>query len=428
MRSRWCSYLLSKHAFVSGEKLFWPEPPHTIRPVGTIASLLGHGRVECCAHEEKTSVPAGIGKPGAGPGGRNDAILYQWQRYAGKFSEKTLDRHLSAIRQFEHFLGGKPFETLTLEDGHAFRDHLKSALKPGAEAPKSPSTVQHAVSHLKDFLAWLGKQKGYRTLPRDLPDALDMPRSVYAKALPRAPRTYPDLAEAEALLTQMPKYRAIDLRNRAIFALAFLGALRADALISLRLGDVDCATRRIIQDGRASRTKNGKSLVIAWFPIPEAFEEAVCAWVALMARAGFAPEDALFPQERAFTGYRKASGLGPGPVPAMTSTHAVTHAFRVACRNQHAKYSPHAAKHTIAAERDKRALTAAERKAWSQNMGHENEQITDTHYGKLTDAQRFDLLETPSQQTGQAAQRAFTDAEKIALVDGVMKELTARGR
>ncbi|WP_424972821.1 tyrosine-type recombinase/integrase [Dinoroseobacter sp. S76] len=247
------------------------------------------------AHEEKTSVPAGIGKPGAGPDGQNDAILSQWQRYAGKFSEKTLDRHLSAIRQFERFLGGKPFTTLTLEDGHGFRDHLKAALKPGAETPKSPSTVQHLVSHLKDFLAWLGKRKGYRSLPRDLPDALDMPRAVYARALPRAPRTYPDLAEAEALLAQMPKYRAIDLRNRAIFALAFLGALRADALISLRLGDVDCATRRIIQDGRASRTKNGKSLVIAWFPTPKAFGQAVCDWVAFMRRAGSAPEDALFP-------------------------------------------------------------------------------------------------------------------------------------
>jgi hypothetical protein len=40
-----------------------------------------------------------------------------------------------------------------------------------------------------------------------------------------------------------------------------------------------------------------------------------------------------------------------------------------------------------------RPLTQQQRKAWSENMGHENEKITETHYGKLSEAERFDLFE-----------------------------------
>ncbi|PIB26447.1 hypothetical protein BFP76_11025 [Amylibacter kogurei] len=77
----------------------------------------------------------------------------------------------------------------------------------------------------------------------------------------------------------------------------------------------------------------------------------------------------------------------------MATTHAVTKAFAMACRNSPEKITPHSAKHSIAAERDRRRLSHEQRKAWSENIGHDNETITEQYYGKLSDDRRFELLE-----------------------------------
>ncbi|WP_412565618.1 hypothetical protein [Thalassobius sp. MITS945101] len=99
-------------------------------------------------------------------------------------------------------------------------------------------------------------------------------------------------------------------------------------------------------------------------------------------------------------------------------------AFAVACRDTEVKYNPHSVKDTLAAERDRRPLTQQQRKAWSENMGHESEKITETHYGKLSEAERFDLFEeiVQGKEGGMAAPRILTDAQKIAL----MNELLAK--
>ena len=42
----------------------------------------------------------------------NDRIIFKWQTYAGRYSEKTIEQHLAAIRLFECVLDGKPFAKL----------------------------------------------------------------------------------------------------------------------------------------------------------------------------------------------------------------------------------------------------------------------------------------------------------------------------
>ena len=207
------------------------------------------------------------------------------------------------------------------------------------------------------------------------------------------------------------------LRSRAIFAISFLGALRADTIISLRLGDIDQDKKIIVQDGVNSRTKNGKSLLIKWFPIPESFEEAVVTWVRFMDEVGFDKEDALFHPLACFENIEKPCFLPPSKVEAMTTTHAVNQAFHSACLNHHTRYNPNSAKHTIAAERVRRQLTSEQRKAWSLNMGHEKEQTTERYYGKLNDDRRFELLEGADQKNFGQSSRNFTKEEFKELIE-----------
>ncbi|KPA20836.1 hypothetical protein shim_27500 [Shimia sp. SK013] len=228
----------------------------------------------------------------------NDRILYQWQFNAGYLAEQTIDQHLAAIRFMEDVLEGKPFERLKVRDVGLVRDVLKAALAAKAEVQKSKSTAAHQASQIMGFLERLIKQDGYKRLPADLPGSIKLPKAAYAKAMPKNDKAYPSIEEAEDLLLAMPRLSVAQKRARAMVAIAYLGALRADTVTSLRICHFDSEYRQILQDADLSRTKNGKSLRIDWFPISDSFLAAVKDWIEGLEGAGLAGQDALFPSLR----------------------------------------------------------------------------------------------------------------------------------
>ena len=252
-----------------------------------------------------------------------------------------------------------------------------------------------------------------------------MPNSVYATSLPRKAKEYPTLQEAAALLLEMPSKTPMDLRRRAIFGIAFLAALRADTLVSLRICNVDVINRLIVQDATTVRAKNGKSLSIYWFPVPAIFSDVVVAWIAFLEQAGFGGQDALFPSDALLKSRRILGNPNRGPIEPMSTIHAATDAFAIACRNSSVKYTPHSAKHTIGAERDSRPLTHQQRKEWSRNMGHENEQTTERHYGKISEERRAEIFEE-LRENKTSGRGSLTDEQKIALYDGIIEDFVGR--
>lgn len=350
-----------------------------------------------CLHEEKTSKRGGIWT-NAIKGGLifhtgNDRIIHRWQMYAGRYNEKTIVRHLAAIRYFESFLDGKLFYKLTIDDFSAVREDLKRRANVDAIDSMSASSIKHTVSHLILFFDWVLCQEGYRRLPKDFAGYLKLPKAIIARSAQVKQKQFPSLPEAEELLKAMPSRSLLDQRARALFALPFLGALRADTLVSLQIQHLDIEERMILQDASVVRAKAGKSLNIVWFKIPAEFDMAVISWVEALRGLGFRGGDALFPDAKYLKHRIVAAGSTQASVPVMATAHAVTAAFNIACRTSEIKYTPHAAKHTIGAERDIRALTHEERKAWSLNMGHDSEHTTEQHYGTMSDDRRFEVLE-----------------------------------
>lgn len=379
-----------------------------------------------CLHEENTSECGGIGTNDATLDeifhAGNDRIIHRWQIYAGRYCEKTIDKHLSAIRFLESFLKGKTFSKLTTDDFAKVREDLKRRADVDASDSMSASSIRHTVSHLSAFFDWLLKQEGSKRLPKDFAGYLTLPKAVVARSAQVRQKEFASLSEAEALLAAMPVKSLIDQRARALFALAFLGALRADTLVSLRIKHIDFERRLILQDANIVRAKAGKNLNIFWFPIPVAFENAVCEWVETLKRLRFAAEDALFPDTRHLKYRVVIFGRNATAIPVMTTTHAVTVAFSAASRQSDIKYTPHAAKHTIGAERDIRSLTHEERKAWSLNMGHDSELTTERHYGTMLDDRRFDVLENiGSKKTFDPS--SFSEREKAKMFDAMFEAL-----
>ncbi|GHA61974.1 hypothetical protein GCM10008927_29320 [Amylibacter ulvae] len=377
-----------------------------------------------CLHEVKKAVPAGIGineeKFAQDCWSTNDRIIFAWQIYAGRLDEKTIDRHLAAIRYCERITKGKAFDQFTVLDVSKIRDDLKRRACPDAEDHLSKSSVLHFVSHLKAFVKWLLKQDGYKRLPQDLPDYFDLPRRAFSKSLPRSAKQYKSIEDAAQLLQEMPTGTLQAQRDRAIVAIAYLGALRADTIVSLRLCHLDIPNKLIIQDANVVRAKNGKSLKIRWFSILDIFHEVIVDWAATLTDLGFKDDDALFPSNNHLVNkkaFRENDGVS---IPVMATTYAVTKAFAMACRNSPEKITPHSAKHSISAERDRRRLSQEQRKAWSENMGHENETTTKKFYGKLPDERRFKLLEEV-QEDQVAPPLYLSDEEKIEMANEFLK-------
>lgn len=377
-----------------------------------------------CLHEENTSICGGIWTSGEKDvlnlHSENDRIIYKWQTFAGGNSDKTIDKHLAAIRFCESTLEGKSFFKLTTDDFATVRDELKRRGTAQGTDALSGSTIRHHISHLIAFFDWLLKQDGFRRLPRDFAGYLKVPKAVLAQAAHVKQKEFPSLSEAEELLNAMPSKSLVDLRACAIFALAFLGALRADTLVSLQIKHIHIERRLILQDARAVRTKAGKSLNIIWFQIPKAFETAVVEWVGRLQWLGFTGEDALFPDTKYLKHRIGFNTRKAGPVPVMSTTHAVTDAFNIASRNSVTKFTPHAAKHTIGAERGVRSLTDEERKAWSLNMGHDSEQTTERHYGIMTDNRRFEVLESIGRKKT-IDPRNLSQSEKAKIFDSIFE-------
>lgn len=380
-------------------------------------------------YEEKDQELGGIGISGAIPAPKvfleNDRIIAKWQTYAGRFDDKTVDAYLATLRYCEEVTLGKRFDRFTITDAAKVRDDLKRRVRKDADAPLSTSTVKHRASHLKSFFEWLLKQEEGARLPKDLPEYFELPRAAFARALPKAIKEYPAIREAEEMLQAMPSKSLVDRRARAIFAIAFLGALRADTVISLQIKHVDVAGRRIIQDGTAVRSKNGKSEHIFWFPIPTSFEEEVIGWIETLKGRGYREEDALFPSADWLLEPRKLMNRGDQSVPVMATKHAVSEAFALASKNSATKYSPHSAKHTIGALRDEKRMTHEQRRAWSENMGHESERITETHYAKFSDEQRSEVLESIDDNEEMVVFN-LTDEEKVSMVDSILAQLKRR--
>ncbi|UYV38685.1 site-specific integrase [Rhodobacteraceae bacterium D3-12] len=369
-------------------------------------------------YEEKDQKPGGIGinKSVALPNAflENDRIIARWQTFAGRFDEKTVDAYLATLRYCEEVTEGKRFDRFTVADAAKLRDDLKRRVRKDAEDPLSTSTVKHRASHLKSFFEWLLKQREGARLAKDLPDYLELPKAAFAQALPKDVKDFPKIDEAEEMLRAMPSKSLVDQRARAIFAIAFLGALRADTVISLQIKHVDVAGRRIVQDGAAVRSKNGKSEHIFWFPIPTSFEEEVIGWIGTLKARGFCEDDALFPSSDWLEAPRKLMNRGEQPVPVMATKHAVSASFAVASKHCSTKYSPHSAKHTIGALRDQKRMTHEQRRAWSENMGHESERTTEIHYAKFSDEQRLEVLESIGNGEEEHASD-LSDEEKVAM-------------
>lgn len=329
---------------------------------------------------------------------KNERLKLDYQdhlRHAEGLDHKTIDKVLSAIRQFETSTNCKPFLTFNKHQAMAFKDWLDTARNSRTGKPLSMATIGSTLRVVREFFRWLAGQKGYRGANgRNDWVYFKQPRKDARAAQASTPRAIPSVAQVERAFDAMPSATSLQRRDRALLALLILTGARIGAVASLRIKHVDLERRHVFQDAREVNTKAAKTMNTTFFPMGEHFVDALASYIAhLIEDLMFGPEDALFPKTDIVRGPNGFEVAGLSRLPFASTgplNEIVKEAFAAV---QLPRYTPHSFRHMLALHGDKLCNTRETFKAWSQNMGHTNPLTTVSSYMPVSaDAQRDIIL------------------------------------
>ncbi len=249
------------------------------------------------------------------------AVRAGWQAALGRFeadlrrrgvAEPTRRAYLSDLRGLADWAcdkGARPEEL----GARALRRHVAVL----AAAGLAPSTVARRLASFRSFFGMLRSEGAISQNPAELLSA------------PRRQRRLPDVLrsdEVATLLDRIPAKSPLELRDRAIFELAYSSGLRAAEMVDLNLESVDFDSEQVRVEG-----KGGKTRIV---PIGEPAVKALDAWMG-KARPSLADNDqvALFVSRtgrrlstsdlrRRLSVWSAKAGLPPGVHP-----HSLRHSF-----------------------------------------------------------------------------------------------------
>jgi site-specific recombinase XerD len=195
--------------------------------------------------------------------------------------------------------------------------HLAAAPRDGGRA-LSPTSVARRLAAIRTFYRYMVEREDIAQNPADL------------VASPRRPRKLPRLLkqnEVAQLLDRIPAGSPLELRDRALFELAYSCGLRCEELVNLDVGAVDFDAEEVRVLGKGSKTR----IVPIGEPAQRVLERYVGRGRPSLAKE--ADEPALFVSKsgrrlspsdirRRLTVWLRNAGLASG-----VSPHALRHSF-----------------------------------------------------------------------------------------------------
>ncbi len=167
-----------------------------------------------------------------------------------------------------------------------------------------------------------------------------------------------------------------------------------------------------------------------WFPVGVEIEDIFTNWVKEL-HDGISNNAApLFP--RAMDPIRHKAR--PNEVLPLLDQGTVRKIIKCACNAVELPYfNPHALRKTLALMGDDLCKNTKQRKAWSQNLGHEKMATTDQYYGKLEVADQFTELSTirnaiPNREANELLELLpQLTSEQVSLITGMAKQCVGKG-
>jgi integrase/recombinase XerD len=316
-----------------------------------------------------------------------DALLHGKHR-----DPKTVRAVWDAITVFERFTGQADFKTFNRDQAKNFKKWLEKQTNKEGEL-LSLSTVRGVLNNIREFFLWLAVHPKYvRRVDGRAVEYLRLSNNDNRAARASREKTPPTIEQLVTTLDAMPFESDIQKRDRALFAFLILTCMRDDALVSIRMKDVDIDQKIVWQDPKHVRTKFRKGILTAFVSAPIQSAEAIFLDWYVYARdvLVFGANDPLFPQTLVVANPKtlafEARGLSRDP---WANAAAVRDVLKQAFARVGLPYfNPHLFRNTIVQWAEKNC-TPYEFKAISQNLGHEHAMTTYNSYGKLSESDQI---------------------------------------
>ncbi len=153
-----------------------------------------------------------------------------------KYSKNTLLSYEANLKHFYHFIGGNIF--ISKQKMISFIESLK---KEG----KSPRTIGHYITVLKEFYKYLEREEVMKENP-----TLYLEQPKMKKSLPHV------LSEEEVTcLLDLPLKNEFDYRNKAMLEVLYSSGLRISELLQIKMYDINLeeATLKVMGKGSKER-------------------------------------------------------------------------------------------------------------------------------------------------------------------------------
>lgn len=331
---------------------------------------------------------------------KNELIKKRYEQYLEldeRLSSQTVYGKIKDLRKYEEFTGFKCFSAFNAERGTTFKEHLKTSRNNSGET-LDYATIWRTLKNLKEFLAWLTQQPGYRSKvkPAYL-RVLNLSNKEENIAKRKDLGDAPTLEQARKAILAMPTHTLQERRNRAMVAFTLVTGVRVNALISLKICHVDEFRLLLKQNPKDVNTKFSKAIRTQFFPVGDDIHQIVLAWLKeLKETLAFGQKDPLFPAMLSefdpATGGFKQDKLSQNHI---TSTTTVREVFKQAWANAGMQYfNPHSFRSTLTQLGEQICQTPEQFKAWSQNLGHSSPLTTFTSYGDVHATRQCDLIKT----------------------------------
>lgn len=329
----------------------------------------------------------------------NELVKKQYEEALlhGKYRDpKTVKTVWHNINLFEEFTGFTDFRTFDRDQAKAFKAWLEKKKNVKGEL-LSLSTVRSTLSNLRDFFEWLAIHPQYvKKVDGRAIQYLRLSNNNNRAARASKQKAAPTLTELATALEAMPSDTDIEKRNKGMFAFTVITLVRDDALVSLKMKDIDAGRKAVWQDPKHVRTKGRKGINTRLVSqvMPEA-ETIFLDWYNYAQEiVGLGPNDPLFPKTLV---ENNPETMAFEPV-GLSKEHwanaqPVRDIFRRAFNAVDIPYyNPHLFRSTgiLWAQEN---CSQLEFKAISQNIGHDHAMTTYNSYGELSVQDQFRVIE-----------------------------------
>jgi site-specific recombinase XerD len=154
---------------------------------------------------------------------------------------KTRQAYAADLRQFAAWASCRRVEPPDVT--HRVLRHYAAAL---SERRCAPATVARKLAALRAFFTTLREHGEIAANPADLLSAPKRAQELPAVLAPDA---------VSALLDRIPASTPLELRDRALFEIAYASGLRAEELVSLDVSSVDFDAEELRVEGKGSKTR-----------------------------------------------------------------------------------------------------------------------------------------------------------------------------